>query len=231
MIDATAADFAADVGRPKVGAIEIAGNVDAGTALVHARDDWRQRAGSCSRRTTTSCSSGSTPSGRSPPPSWPPSSRTVSSRWRFVDRAAAFGSLAPLGSDVLSLRLPGANVIDFVVGVGWPTDVTPTTLRWMVDGARRPLVRATSMRRYGFRRGCADDRLAGHGRSDADRLLLPGHSALRRGCGPAINVKHVLGALAEASPDAKIVLVIPASCWTIITGGLAVNAFAVTRST
>jgi len=55
-------------------------------------------------------------------------------------------------------------------------------------------------------------------------LLLPGHSACA-GCGPAINVRHVLGALSAASPGTKIVLVIPASCWTIIAGVFPVGAF------
>jgi pyruvate ferredoxin oxidoreductase beta subunit len=58
-------------------------------------------------------------------------------------------------------------------------------------------------------------------------LLLPGHSACA-GCGPAINVRHVLGALAAATPESRIVLVIPASCWTIIAGIWPVNAFGVT---
>jgi pyruvate/2-oxoacid:ferredoxin oxidoreductase beta subunit len=56
------------------------------------------------------------------------------------------------------------------------------------------------------------------------RLLLPGHAACA-GCGPAINVRHVLGALQAARPETKIVLVIPASCWTIIAGVYPVNAF------
>lgn len=59
------------------------------------------------------------------------------------------------------------------------------------------------------------------------RLLLPGHGACA-GCGPAINIRHVLGALAAATPGSKIVLVIPASCWTIIAGVWPVDAFAVT---
>ncbi|HXY81481.1 MAG TPA: thiamine pyrophosphate-dependent enzyme [Gaiellaceae bacterium] len=59
-----------------------------------------------------------------------------------------------------------------------------------------------------------------------EKLLLPGHSACA-GCGPAINVRHVLGALAAAAPESKIVLVIPASCWTIIAGIWPVNAFGV----
>ena len=55
-------------------------------------------------------------------------------------------------------------------------------------------------------------------------LLLPGHSACA-GCGPAINLRHVLGALSEAAPESRIVLVIPASCWTIIAGVWPVTAF------
>ena len=57
-----------------------------------------------------------------------------------------------------------------------------------------------------------------------ERLLHPGHAACA-GCAPAINVRHVLGALAAARPESKIVLVIPASCWTIIAGVYPVNAF------
>jgi pyruvate/2-oxoacid:ferredoxin oxidoreductase beta subunit len=55
-------------------------------------------------------------------------------------------------------------------------------------------------------------------------LLLPGHAACA-GCGPAINVRHVLGALRAARPSAEIVLVVPASCWTIIAGVYPINAF------
>jgi len=59
-----------------------------------------------------------------------------------------------------------------------------------------------------------------------EKLLLPGHAACA-GCGPAINIQHLLGGLASAAPESKIVLVIPASCWTIITGVFPVNAFGV----
>jgi len=61
---------------------------------------------------------------------------------------------------------------------------------------------------------------------DEEPLLHPGHAACA-GCGPAVNVRHVLGALAAAEPDAHIVVVIPASCWTIIAGAYPVNAFGV----
>jgi pyruvate/2-oxoacid:ferredoxin oxidoreductase beta subunit len=57
-------------------------------------------------------------------------------------------------------------------------------------------------------------------------LLLPGHNACA-GCAPAVNVRHVLGGLAAAAPAAKIVLVIPASCWTIVAGVYPLCAFGV----
>jgi pyruvate ferredoxin oxidoreductase beta subunit len=60
-------------------------------------------------------------------------------------------------------------------------------------------------------------------------LLLPGHAACA-GCGPAINVRHVLGALAAATPGTPIVLVVPASCWSVISGIWPVNAFGVSVS-
>ena len=59
-----------------------------------------------------------------------------------------------------------------------------------------------------------------------DRALLSGHAACA-GCGPAINIRHLLGALQAAKPDTETVLVIPASCWTIIAGIWPVNAFKV----
>ena len=59
-----------------------------------------------------------------------------------------------------------------------------------------------------------------------EQLLLPGHAACA-GCAPAINVRHVLGGLAAAAPDSKIVVVIPASCWTIIAGVYPVSTFRV----
>ena len=60
-----------------------------------------------------------------------------------------------------------------------------------------------------------------------ERLLHSGHAACA-GCGPAINVRHVLDELAVAMPETRMVLVIPASCWTIIAGVYPVNAFGVT---
>jgi 2-oxoisovalerate ferredoxin oxidoreductase beta subunit len=59
-----------------------------------------------------------------------------------------------------------------------------------------------------------------------ESLLLPGHSACA-GCGPAINIRHLLGALTSAAPTSRTVLVIPASCWTIIAGVWPASAFGV----
>jgi len=61
---------------------------------------------------------------------------------------------------------------------------------------------------------------------DEQPLLLPGHAACA-GCGPAIGIRHLLGGLAAAAPERKTVLVIPASCWTIVAGVWPVNAFGV----
>jgi pyruvate ferredoxin oxidoreductase alpha subunit len=53
-----------------------------------------------------------------------------------VDRSAAFGSLGPLGSDVLSLGLERAkSVTNVVCGLGG-ADVTPATLRWALAHTR-----------------------------------------------------------------------------------------------
>src|SRR3954470_927943 len=60
-------------------------------------------------------------------------------------------------------------------------------------------------------------------------LLHPGHAACA-GCGPAINMRHFLGALNAAAPDRKIVLVVPASCWSIITGAWPFTSFGISVS-
>lgn len=59
-----------------------------------------------------------------------------------------------------------------------------------------------------------------------EKLLLPGHAACA-GCGPAITIQHVLGTLQSAAPGSKIVLVVPASCWTIVAGAYPVHALGV----
>jgi len=130
-IEKTALEFVSCFGRVKVGALEVTGNPEAETALVtigtigdtavelldgdgdlllarvHAyRPFPAQRLADVLSRASRVC---------------------------VVDRAAAFGSLGPLGADVRSLRLPNAEaVVDVVCGVGG-TDVTLDTLRAALD--------------------------------------------------------------------------------------------------
>ena len=53
-----------------------------------------------------------------------------------VDRAPAFGSLGPMGADVLSLDQRHVEAaVDFVGGLGGQ-DVTPLTLRWALAQTR-----------------------------------------------------------------------------------------------
>jgi pyruvate ferredoxin oxidoreductase alpha subunit len=55
-------------------------------------------------------------------------------RVTVVDRAAAFGSLGPLGADVASV-VPGA--VNVLCGVGG-MEVTPATLRWALEQSAAP---------------------------------------------------------------------------------------------
>jgi pyruvate/2-oxoacid:ferredoxin oxidoreductase alpha subunit len=60
-----------------------------------------------------------------------------------VDRAAAFGSLGPLGGDVRSLRLHRATAVtNFVCGLGG-VDVTPATLRWALSQTQSSCAKRT----------------------------------------------------------------------------------------
>ncbi len=134
VIETTASEFSARFGRTKVGALEVAGNLRADTALItigtigdtahellEDGDDLLLVRVHAFR----------------PFPA-PKLAAVLSnvSHVAVVDRAVAFGSLAPLGSDVRALRLDHAEaVVDFVCGVGG-TEVTPATLRWAIDAAR-----------------------------------------------------------------------------------------------
>jgi pyruvate ferredoxin oxidoreductase alpha subunit len=128
------ADFAARFGREKVAAIETAGNPDAETALVtlgtigdtakellDGDDDLLLVRVHAYR----------------PFPAAELSAVLVrASHVAVIDRAAAFGSLGPLGGDVRSLQLGDAKaVVNVVCGLGG-AEVTPATLRRALDRAR-----------------------------------------------------------------------------------------------
>ena len=134
LIEMVASEFASHFGRRKIGALELSGNPDALKALVaigtigesalELLDDdpdllvVRVHAY------------------RPFPAAALSAALARAARVTVVDRAAAFGSLGPLGSDVLSLDLPNAAAATNVVcGLGG-TDVTPATLRWALDETR-----------------------------------------------------------------------------------------------
>jgi pyruvate ferredoxin oxidoreductase alpha subunit len=146
LIETVASEFGAHFGRSKVGALELAGNPEAETALVaigtigetalellEDDDDLLVVRVHAFR----------------PFPAAQLSSALAGASYvSIIDRAPAFGSLGPLGSDVstsLDPTRPKA-VTDFVCGLGG-TDVTPDTLRWALGqtrarGARRARVGA-----------------------------------------------------------------------------------------
>jgi pyruvate ferredoxin oxidoreductase alpha subunit len=135
VIEAVASEFSAQFGRRKAGALEVTGNPDATTALVAIGtigdtaqellpedDDLLVVRVHAFRPFPTAELS---------------SALSRVERVAVVDRAPAFGSLAPLGSDVLTL-LDRARVrvaISYVCGLGG-TEVTPGTLRWMLTQVR-----------------------------------------------------------------------------------------------
>jgi pyruvate/2-oxoacid:ferredoxin oxidoreductase alpha subunit len=134
IIDTVASDFTSHFGREKIAALELTGNPDADTALVAIG--------------TVADSAQELVEGDDdllvvrvhvyrPFPAAELSA--VLARASFVsviDRAAAFGSLGPLGGDVRSLDLGNARaVVNFVCGLGG-VDVTPSTLRWAMKQTR-----------------------------------------------------------------------------------------------
>lgn len=129
-----AAEFTSHFGREKVGALELAGGLAADTALVtigSIGDTAHELLG-----------------GEDDPllvrvhvyRPFPAEELAAAldgvSRVAVVDRAPAFGSLGPLGTDVRSLGLPHVEAaVNFVGGLGG-AEVTPATLRWVLSQLR-----------------------------------------------------------------------------------------------
>jgi len=144
LIEAVASEFTEHFGRPKVAALELTGNPDAETALVtigtigetaqellEADDDLlvvRVHAF------------------RPFPAAVLAAALAGTSYVAVVDRAPAFGSLGPLGMDVVrSLDLARVRAAtDFVCGLGG-TEVTPATLRWVLDETRSSAVQGARL--------------------------------------------------------------------------------------
>ena len=133
LIGGVSSAFTSHFGREKVGALEVAGNPDARTALVtigtigdtalellEDDDDLLLVRVHAYR-----------------PFPEPELSAVLAgaSYISVVDRAPAFGSLGPLGNDVRSLELPQAKAVNFIGGLGG-AEVTPATLRWILGRTR-----------------------------------------------------------------------------------------------
>lgn len=134
LVETVAAAFGERFGRRKVGLLDVAGNPAATTALVTMgtigdtalelleTDDDLLLVRVHAYRPFPAAPLGAALAGVA--------------HVAVVDRAAAFGSLGPLGADVRSLDLPRARVVtDFTCGVGG-TEVTPATLGWALEHVR-----------------------------------------------------------------------------------------------
>jgi pyruvate/2-oxoacid:ferredoxin oxidoreductase alpha subunit len=134
VIETVASEFTLQFGRRKIRALELTGNPDADAALVAIGtigdtaeelvedDDDLLVVRVHAYRPFPGAELASVLSG--------------TSSVCVVDRAAAFGSLGPLGGDVRSLGLDhGTAVTNVVCGLGG-ADVTLATLRWALERAR-----------------------------------------------------------------------------------------------
>ena len=134
LVESVAEEFTSHFGRHKTGALELAGDPDARTALVtigtigesaldllDGDEDLRLVRVHAYR----------------PFPAAELSAALAGASYvTVVDRAPAFGSLGPLGGDVKALDLPHAKAVTNVIcGLGG-TEVTPSTLRWALDRKR-----------------------------------------------------------------------------------------------
>jgi pyruvate/2-oxoacid:ferredoxin oxidoreductase alpha subunit len=135
LVEEVAAEFGERFGRRKVGALEVSGDPDADTALVAI--------GTIGETALELLDAGDdllvvrVHTFRPLPAAELASVLARVSAVAVIDRAPAFGSLGPLGGDVISALAPeqARAVTNVVCGLGG-TDVTPATLRWALEQAR-----------------------------------------------------------------------------------------------
>jgi pyruvate/2-oxoacid:ferredoxin oxidoreductase alpha subunit len=133
VIETVAAEFTSHFGRLKIGSLEVTGNPDAETALVAIGtigDTAQELIDGDDDLLVVRVHAY-----RPFPAAELASVLAHVSRISVVDRAAAFGSLGPLGGDVRSLGLAHADAVDVVCGLGG-AEVTPVTLRFALEQAR-----------------------------------------------------------------------------------------------
>lgn len=143
VIEAVASEFTSHFRRKKVGALEIAGNPEADTALlsIGTIGDSAQELLDDDEDLLLVRVHAYRPF----PAAQLSSVLSGVANVCIVDRASAFGSLGPLGGDVRSLDLRGVRAAtNFICGVGG-TEVTPDTLRWALNETR-----SSSAERFGL---------------------------------------------------------------------------------
>ena len=143
IIATVSSEFSSHFGREKIGALEITGNPDADTALVAIGtigDSAQELLDGDDDLLVVRVHA------YRPFPAAELSSVLARSSYvSVIDRAAAFGSLGPLGNDVRSLELEHANAVtNFICGLGG-VDVTPATLRWALHETRAGSARAAGI--------------------------------------------------------------------------------------
>lgn len=135
LVETVAREFTSHFGRRKVGALDVAGNLDAESALVTI--------GTIGESALELLAEGEdvllvrVHAFRPFPAEALTEALAGVSYVSIVDRAPAFGSLGPLGADVLAavgLRHVQA-VRNYIGGLGG-VDVTPETLRWVLEHTR-----------------------------------------------------------------------------------------------
>jgi pyruvate/2-oxoacid:ferredoxin oxidoreductase alpha subunit len=139
VIAAVSSEFTSHFHREKIGALELVGNPDADRALVAIGtigDSAHELVEDDDDLLVVRVHAY-----RPFPAEELSSALAHASSVTVVDRAAAFGSLGPLGADVLSLDLNDAKATNFICGLGG-AEVTPATLAWALDrtsrGTQRP---------------------------------------------------------------------------------------------
>ena len=134
LIEAVASEFTSHFGRHKAGALEIAGNPGAETALVTIGtigDSALELLDDDQNLLLVRVHAF-----RPFPAAQLAAALAGVSYVSVIDRAPAFGSLGPLGSDMRSLDLRHTMAAtNYVCGLGG-TEVTPLTLRWALDETR-----------------------------------------------------------------------------------------------
>ncbi len=134
IVATVASEFTSHFGREKIGALELTGNPDADTALVAIgtiADSAQELVDGDDDLLVVRVHTY-----RPFPATELTAALARASYVTIVDRAAAFGSLGPLGADVRSLDLAhAAAAVNFICGLGG-AEVTPTTLRWALQQTR-----------------------------------------------------------------------------------------------